>query len=434
MSKFVILGGGWSGIVSAFELKRRFPSAEVIVLEKSDTPGGLLRTVIIRGHVFDIGGNHFIFSRNKVILNKILSLLGRNVVKNQRRAYVLLDSLFIPYPFENGLYALPLEERAEALINYLETLLARDRDFTPKTFKDWICYFFGKWIAEKYLIPYNEKIWKRPLEEIDVDWVYTPGRLPIPDWKEVVKSAIGITTVGYAEENIFYYPRQGGIQALFNAIAKKAENLGVMVVNNVDVCKIKKSGNKWLVNDKFRGEKLISTIPLKELVKALDAPEEIIKASEELDYNRFVVIGLALKKDAPRQHWIYVPDKKIVFHKYTWVSNYSPQNSPPGESTIIAEITLSPRTKVNREKLIDKVVSGLEDLGVIKSSEVLFSKLWFHEYGYPIYRKGYKERYKVIADWLKEQNIVSIGRWGMWHYWNMDKIYEEVLKAINKRA
>jgi UDP-galactopyranose mutase len=24
-----------------------------------------------------------------------------------------------------------------------------------------------------------------------------------------------------------------------------------------------------------------------------------------------------------------------------------------------------------------------------------------------------------------EQNIASTGRWGSWHYWNMDKVIEE---------
>ncbi|MEM3479925.1 MAG: NAD(P)/FAD-dependent oxidoreductase, partial [Candidatus Bathyarchaeia archaeon] len=68
------------------------------------------------------------------------------------------------------------------------------RDRIPKNLSEWIYSFFGKWIAERYLVPYNLKIWKRPLEEIDVDWVYTLGRLPIPDWRDVVRSAMGQPT------------------------------------------------------------------------------------------------------------------------------------------------------------------------------------------------------------------------------------------------
>jgi protoporphyrinogen oxidase len=144
------------------------------------------------------------------------------------------------------------------------------------------------------------------------------------------------------------------------------------------------------------------------------------------------VIGLALKKNAPKQHWIYVPNKDIAFHRYAWISNYSPKNSPNGESTIIAEVTLPPNTKANIGELTDKVMADLEKLNVLKRDEILFTKAWLHEYGYPIYRIGHRERREVVMKWLKEQNIISVGRWGSWHYWNMDRTYEEVLRRINE--
>ncbi|MGB9841199.1 MAG: protoporphyrinogen/coproporphyrinogen oxidase [Candidatus Bathyarchaeales archaeon] len=431
MDKYVILGCGWAGITFAIELKRNFPTLEVIVLEKSNTPGGLLNSVKINNHFFDIGGSHVIFSHNKSTLQKLLAVLGKNSVSHQRNTKVLLNSIFVPYPLENGLYVLSPEERAEALICFLEVLTSRAIDWTPKTFKDWIYGFFGKWIAEKYLIPYNEKIWKRPLDAIDVDWIYTPGRLPIPDWRDVVKSAAGIPTVGYVEQSLFYYPKCGGIQALFDSAAKEAKKIGVKIVNNVEVSKIKRTKNEWIINDEIKARKLASTIPLKELVKALDAPKEVMKASEELDYNKIAIVGIALKKAAPDQHWIYVPDSSIIFHRYAWISNYSPKNSPRGESTILAEITLPPNAKVSTKELVDKTVTDLENLNVLKQKEILFTKAWLHEYGYPIYKVGHREKREKIMSWLREQNVVSVGRWGSWHYWNMDKTYEETIKEIN---
>jgi protoporphyrinogen oxidase len=422
----IILGSGWAGAVFALELKHNFPNAEVVVLEKSNVLGGLLRSICINNHVFDVGGSHVIFSRNKNVLNKMLSLINKNFVSHQRKTYVLLGSTFVPYPFENGLHVLPPEERTEALISFLEVLLSRDTNWAPKTFKDWIYGFFGKWIAEKYLIPYNLKIWKRPLDEIDVDWVYTPGRLPIPEWRNVVKSAIGIPTVGYVEQSTFYYPKRG-IQALLNSAVKKAKSLGVKFVTNVKVSEIKRSDNEWVINGKFKTKKLISTIPLKELLKALDAPNFIMKASEELDYNKVAVIGIALKKTAPKQHWIYVPNNNITFHRYAWISNYSPKNASRDESTILAEVTLPPNAKLNIEKLADKVTADFEKLNVLNQNEILFTKIWLHNYGYPVYKVGHKEKREIIMNWLKKQNIESVGRWGSWHYWNMDKVYEEVL-------
>ena len=98
MVDFIILGGGWASAVFALELKHNFPNAEVVVLEKSNVLGGLLRSIRINNHVFDIGGSHVIFSRNKNMLNKMLSLISKNFV---------FFSLSPPYFYHSILYYTP---------------------------------------------------------------------------------------------------------------------------------------------------------------------------------------------------------------------------------------------------------------------------------------------------------------------------------------
>jgi len=433
ISDVIILGGGWAGINFATELKRNFPKLNITVLEKSSTPGGLLKSEINGGHTFDIGGSHIIFSRNKFILSRILSKLNGNFVKHARKTYVLLNSMFVPYPLENGLYVLPPEERAEALVYFLEAWFSRENNWTPKNFRDWIYGFFGKWIAEKYLVPYNLKMWKRPLESIGVDWVYTPGRLPFPDWRSIVKSAIGFPTIGYIEQNSFYYPKYGGIQSLFNSSVKEAKNLGVRIISSVKVSELKiQPNNGFIINGNIKAKKIINTIPLIELTKILEAQSDVTRASNKLDHNRVLVVGVALKKKAPNQHWVYVPNKEIIFHRYAWISNYSLKNAPKNESTLIAETTLIPNTKINIDELTNKVIKNLEDLNVLSEREILFTKAWVHEYGYPIHKIDSRENRERILQWLKEKNIVSAGRWGGWRYLNTDKIYEEILTIIKR--
>jgi protoporphyrinogen oxidase len=105
---------------------------------------------------------------------------------------------FVPYPFENGLQVLPSLIRAEILISFIESLLelARNPSQTPRNLEEYFRYYFDKELTEIYLKPYNEKVWKRDLKEIDVDWLTIQGGLPVPSWKDVVKSAVGIHTVG----------------------------------------------------------------------------------------------------------------------------------------------------------------------------------------------------------------------------------------------
>ena len=116
----------------------------------------------------------------------------------------------------------------------------------------------------------------------------------------------------------------------------------------------------------------VAAMPLPDLVAAFrDAPEEVVKAAERLDYNQVVVVGVALGKPTPDQHWVYVPDRRIVFHRYAWLSNYSLANAPPGRSALIAEITLPRGIEPDLGKLKAETVEGLLELGVAQGRNVL---------------------------------------------------------------
>ncbi|MEM1830097.1 MAG: FAD-dependent oxidoreductase [Desulfurococcaceae archaeon] len=425
----VVLGCGWAGILVA----RRLASYgyRVICLEKENNPGGLLRSEYFNNFVIDIGGSHVIFSKDKNILDKILSVLGDNICSHNRLSYVKLMKSLVPYPFENGLYVLPVEERYEALVSFLEALFSLSENWVPRNLEEWIYGFFGKWIADKYLVPYNKKIWKRPLNQLDVDWIYTPGRLPVPDWRDVVKSALGIPTIGYSEQAKFYYPARGGIYALFESVYKEARVRGVHVLANYVIKSIRKKENLFILNNEIECKRIYSTIPIPDLVNVLG--EELNIDHNKLnffDYNKVAVVAIALSKPAPSQHWIYVPDEDIIFHRYAWLSNYSPHNSPPGTSLLIAEITIPKEASVSNN-IVDKVLHDFEKLDVFKSHEVIFTRLYIHEYGYPIHTIGLSTVREEILEEIEEYGVFSMGRWGSWRYLNMDMVYAEIMKKLN---
>ncbi|MFP3308208.1 MAG: hypothetical protein RXP27_01005 [Nitrososphaeria archaeon] len=70
---------------------------------------------------------------------------------------------------------------------------------------------------------------------------------------------------------------------------------------------------------------------------------------------------------------------------------------------------------------------------MIRESDALFARAWFHEYGYPVYLKGHDEHRRAVLEYLSGLGIISVGRWGQWHYWNMDAVHGNVKKEIWKR-
>jgi len=218
--------------------------------------------------------------------------------------------------------------------------MAKNKDWKPETFLDWITGFFGDYMADEYLIPYNKKIWKRPLEKMAVDWVFTPGRLPFPDLEAMIKSAAGIQNIGYEEQAHFYYPKRGGIQSLYNSLFDKVISDGAEIVENERITNIDRLSNgNFSINGKIEARNLVNTIPLPEILSLLDKQGQNGNLASKFDYNSVVIVGVALNSKTPEQTAIYIPDPNVIFHRYTWMSSLIP-SLDPNKSNLIAEITV----------------------------------------------------------------------------------------------
>jgi protoporphyrinogen oxidase len=240
--KVAILGGGLTGLAIGYLLNKEM-SVDFEILEKEKECGGLMRTLQEDGFTLDYSGSHIIFSKDEEVLEFMLSLLGGNIVKNRRNTKILYKGRFVKYPFENGLHDLPVEDNFECLYQFIQNLIRKEKGELnkPRDLKEWFYYTFGKGVAEKYLIPYNEKIWKYPLEKISLEWV---ERVPNPPVEDIIKSSLGMETEGYTHQLYFYYPKFGGIQALIRSLERKISR---KIVTNFEVKKIKREARAWLI-------------------------------------------------------------------------------------------------------------------------------------------------------------------------------------------
>ncbi len=417
-----ILGGGLSGLSIGYLLKKR-GYEDFVVLEKEGITGGLCRSFNYRNHTYDIGG-HILFSKDKNLLNELIEVLGDNKKRFYRNNAVWYKNIFVKYPFENGMGVLPIEDRYEILISYLKN----DFEGKPRNFGEWMYYTFGKGLTDKYLMPYNKKIWKRNPYEMDMTWV---ERVPRPPMEDMVKSALGMETEGYIHQLYFYYPIKGGIQALTNSLYDKVKE---HVVLDVEVKRVYKD-KKWIVetnNNKYESDIIISTIPVLNLPYIMDMENDVKDVIDRLEYNSMKIAFVALKKNPDDKHFaVYVPDESVIFHRMC-LTNYIGQ-SPEGEYGVMMEITYNGREKFNMddEEVLNKCIECLEYMGLINKDDVIGGEVQTVPYAYVVYDYEYPRKMKILNG-LNKDNFYLAGRFGSFRYLNMDAVFKDAKEVVNK--
>lgn len=430
--KIAILGGGLTGLTLAYLMKQN--GLDFDVLEKGEECGGLMKSLRTKEFTFDYGGSHIIFSKNKRVLRFMLGLLGKNKIRRRRNTKILYKGRYVKYPFENGLADLPKEENYECLCHFIQNLIRRERGEVekPNNLREWCFYTFGKGIAEKYLIPYNEKIWKYPSQKIGLEWV---KRIPNPPVEDIIKSSLGITTEGYTHQLHFYYPRNGGIQSLIKSLEQKIEQ---HIITRFEVKKIRKEDDKWIISNGKSEKvynKIISTIPIQELTKAVNPPKKVQDSVCNLKYNSIISVMIGLdRKRINRLSWLYVPDRKFLAHRVSFPSNFSPNVAPRTKSSLLAEITCNVGDKMwttKDKEIINATVSDLQQMRIINESDVCFADIRRTEFAYVINDLDYHRNMKTIRDYFRRVGIDLVGRFAEFKYLNMDDCIESALNYLH---
>lgn len=142
------------------------------------------------------------------------------------------------------------------------------------------------------------------------------GRVPQPPLEDVIKSALGIPTEGYKHQSTFYYPLNGGIEAVIQSLISKFKG---KIKTSVHCVSINQKKDKWELifenGKKIQAEYLISTIPLLEFARIggnTIMPEHIINAISLLSYSSLISIGIGLKVRSSPKYQVF---RGFIFHQ-----------------------------------------------------------------------------------------------------------------------
>ena len=196
-AKYIIIGGGISGLSFAFNKR----GEDYLVLEKEKVCGGLARSFYQDGFVWDVAGHFFHFHSHET-KDMYEKLMGNKQLKSVVKcAKVFYSGQYIDAPFQYNIHQLPINEFVDCLTDLYYTYPCSKN----VTFEEYVKQTYGNGIAEKFLIPYNEKLYACHLNELEKDSM--GSFLPSLDFNMLMEFLRG--RKGKTYNDIFSYPIKG---------------------------------------------------------------------------------------------------------------------------------------------------------------------------------------------------------------------------------
>jgi len=414
-----IVGAGLAGLSAAYHLGDR----AYRLFEREAEAGGLCRSYQVNGFTFDMTG-HLLHFRQAAIKALIEGLLAGRLERHVRRSFIYSYRTFTEYPYQVNTYGLPPEVVRDCLLGFMATLgPSASRNGAGPSFKDWILENLGEGIARHFMVPFNEKLWQVPLEELTSDWV--SWLIPKPELKDVVNGALGIKDKAFGYNPTFLYPAQGGIEALPKALLASvrqpdygAELVEVETARRKATFRLGANGTRVIDYDR-----LVSTIPVPELVRrCTDLPDDLRRAAEGLRCVSVYSVNLGVARPGVTDmHWIYFPEPDYPFYRAGFPMNFSPNLGPAGCSSLYVEISHQPTERIAEAEVLRRVRTGLERAGIFTpQDELVAADVRDIRYAYVLFDRHRARVLPGILAALEERGIHSIGRYGRWEHTSME--------------
>ena len=475
----LILGAGPAGLAAAYELIVSNSNIKPIIIEKNSTVGGLSRTVYKDNSGVDIGGHRlhtnnpyiksiwerFLTLQNSPSVDDIITKRQCNYPKNgknpeveddvmlirKRFSSIIYNSNFFPYPIKlsfDTFKKLGFKTSFLAGLSYLKSIFFKRKE---NTLEDFMINRFGEVLYGIFFKDYTKKVWGKDASELSSEWGHQRIR-KLSLFKTVLNAILTkFSFLRFKKETSlideFYYPKFGCSQ-LWDLMAKFIiENGGEIILNskfdsfNCFDNKIigVKYKNQYNLLDEIFVNYVISTIPIKDLIKGIDAPYDIKQEALNLPYRDYVLVSFYtnnfnLKNSTNYKTvnnitpdcWIYLQERDAITARIQIMNNWSPYLVSDFQNKYL--ISLEYFTNENEdfwnkteEEIILIAQREAQKYNLFNKDDVLKSFVIKEKCAYPSYFGSYKNIDKIRDYLSKTKNLFLSGRNGKHQYNNMDE-------------
>lgn len=470
----IIIGAGPAGLTTALELIRN-TDIKPIILEKSNTLGGISKTVKFGKNRMDIGGHRF-FSKSDEIIKWWLDILPiendslkqfeisyqnqKHLINNEslkeknsedvilvrnRKSRIFYNNIFFDYPIRlsfKTIFNLGFMKMFKITLSYIKYVMFPIKE--EKNLEDFFINRFGRELYLTFFKSYTEKVWGKKCADMEADW----GRQRIKGlsvWKAFKDAFLNFFRKKKSDQKeietslieYFLYPKYGPGQ-MWETVGKKIIDEGGEIIFNAEVTQIKNDGNliksvsynSGSFKNEIVGDYFLSTMSMDQLFSSFTniADEKILNIAQKLEFRNFITVGILLK-DFHLSHindnWIYIHDPSVNVGRVQFFHNWSPGMVEKRDNYLVGlEYFCSDNDELwnkSKEDFIEMSKEEMIKIGLIKDIDSIIDiHIEKVEKAYPIYSGAYKDFY-LIREFLNSiTNLYPIGRNGMHRYNNQD--------------
>ncbi|MBX7116028.1 MAG: NAD(P)-binding protein [Myxococcaceae bacterium] len=400
----LIVGAGISGLATAASIGK---GGDLLILERDSEIGGYCKTVRKEGFTWDYSGHFFHFKNPHIEAWLRQRMPGQTVRTVNKVSNIAYKGRSIDFPFQKNIHQLPQEEFIDCLHDLYFARAAGQPALSENNFKEMLYARFGRSIAEKFLIPYNEKLYATDLAALDRDAM---GRFfPHADLTDIVRNMKRPDNATY--NATFTYPEGGAIEYV-KALASEVEPSAIRLGESIEAIDLSKKiarTNKC----EYHFERLVSSAPFPALLELAKVPHD----ASAFTWNQVLVFNLGFDTKGPRNvHWVYFPDRSLAFYRIGFYDNIF--DAP--RMSLYVEVGFPKDAAVDVEATREEVLRGLKREGIVTSQKLVAEHSVLMNPAYVHITRQSAAAFLGHSHKLSEFGVYSIGRYGGWTYCSIE--------------
>lgn len=402
--KYLIVGAGISGLTAANTLKDDY-----LILEKCDEVGGYCRTIRQGDYIWDYAGHFFHFKTEEFKKLFMDNVAPQDIIRKDKCTKILYKGALIDYPFQTNIHQLEKDE----FIDCLYDLFNKEEKPEYDSFLDMLYGKFGKSIVEKFLKPYNEKLYACDLRTLDKDAM---GRFfPYADIPQIIANMKREKDNSY--NSSFMYPKNGA-GSFIDILYRRLDSSRVLCCRELVSVDPESRTAVDNMGQRYHFDYLINSSPLNSFLP-LFSNSRYDALKNRLSYNKVLVFNLGFSKKSPMkdEHWIYIPEKDANYYRIGFYDNILDAD----KLSMYIEIGYPRDAVIDVDAQLEFTLQNLRRHGILEADNCLEAyAAIIMDPAYVHISTDVDRSIKQLKQELSGYGIYTIGRYGGWTYCSME--------------